>query len=397
MQTRHVGLALVVGLLPMPFLSLGCDPGPTPWVWELPPGFPEPAVPADNPMNEQKVELGRHLFYDKRLSGNGTQSCGSCHDQARAFTDGKARAVGSTEEIHPRSSMSLVNVAYASTLTWANPTVRQLERQALVPMFGERPVELGLAGQEDALLERLRKDDQYPEMFAVAFADDPAGADDADDDADEPVTLDRITRSIAAFERTLISGRSPFDRYANAEDPNALSESQKRGMGLFFSEELECFHCHGGFVFADSVRTATSQGDVAPFHNTGLYNLDGNGAYPEGGTGVFDITGVATDMGRFKAPTLRNIAVTAPYMHDGSIATLEEVIDHYAAGGRTIAEGDNAGVGSENPYKSGFVAGFTLTAEQKADVIAFLESLTDDELLADPRYADPFAAAEQPE
>jgi cytochrome c peroxidase len=126
------------------------------------------------------------------------------------------------------------------------------------------------------------------------------------------------------------------------------------------------------------------------FHNTGLYNIGGTGAYPPGGTGVHEISGMAADMGRFRAPSLRNVAVTAPYMHDGSIATLEEVLDHYAAGGRTIASGPHAGVGSDNPYKSGFIVGFTITAEERADVIAFLESLTDEEFLVDPRHATPW-------
>src|SRR5262249_11079391 len=139
------------------------------YIWNLPTGFPAPRVPADNPMTAAKVELGRHLFYDTRLSANGTQSCASCHEQARAFTDGKERAVGSTGERHPRNSMSLVNVAYFGTLTWANPTLTRLEDQALVPMFGEHPVELGLRSPGTSLLERLERDGTYQRLFAEAF------------------------------------------------------------------------------------------------------------------------------------------------------------------------------------------------------------------------------------
>jgi cytochrome c peroxidase len=126
------------------------------------------------------------------------------------------------------------------------------------------------------------------------------------------------------------------------------------------------------------------------FHNTGLYNIGGTGAYPPDNTGIYEFTRIPTDMGRFRAPTLRNIALTAPYMHDGSIATLSEVLDHYAAGGRTIPTGPYAGVGSESPYKSELVAGFTLSAEERADVLAFLETLTDEDLLRDERWSDPW-------
>ncbi|WP_437955307.1 MbnH family di-heme enzyme [Sorangium sp. So ce119] len=350
--------------------------------WGLPPGFPVPKVPQDNPMSAAKVELGRRLFYDRRLSGNGTYSCGSCHLQELAFTDGLGSAKGSTGEMHSRGSMSLANVAYLTTLTWGNPLLDSLEEQALLPMFGETPVELGLAGREEELFERLRDEPLYRELFPQAFPGD-----------DDPIQLANITRAIGAFERSLISYRAPYDRYRYDGDPSGMSEPALRGMDLFFSERLECFHCHGGFNLSDSVQHDGTTFTEVMFHNTGLYNIGGTGAYPEGNAGVYDVSGVEADMGRFRAPTLRNIALTAPYMHDGSVETLEEVLDHYAAGGRTIASGPNAGVGSENRFKSELIRGFELTAEEKADVIAFLKSLTDDEFLTDPRHADPWAEA----
>jgi cytochrome c peroxidase len=358
----------------------GGDAGHDAYDWKVPVGFPRPRVPADNPMSEAKVELGRRLFYDVRLSGNQTQSCASCHRQDLAFTDGLARAKGSTGEIHPRSAMSLVNVGYDAVLTWANPLIGSLEQQALLPMFGETPVELGLAGKEEELLARLKAEPVYQDLFPKAF---PEQAD--------PIALGSLTRAIAAFERTMISASSPYDRYSYGGDPSGLSASALRGRELFFSEKLECFHCHGGFNFADSaIREGTTFHEVM-FHNTGLYNIDGKGGYPADNTGVFAISSVPTDMGRFRAPTLRNIAVTAPYMHDGSIATLEEALDHYAAGGRTIASGPEAGVGSKNPFKSELINAFTLSPEEKADVIAFLNSLTDEEFLTSPRLADPWS------
>jgi len=329
-------------------------------------------------MTAEKVELGRHLFYDSRLSVNGMQSCASCHDQSRAFTDGKARAVGTTGEVHPRSSMSIVNIAYTPVLTWANPNMKQLERQALVPMFGEHPVELGLSGKEKEVLARLQAEPRYRQLFPAAF---PGESD--------PFTIDNVTKAIASFERSMISGDSPYDRYLNG-DKRAISMSAKRGEELFFSERLECFHCHGGFNFSQSLDHEGKAFAEIEFHNTGLYNLDGKGAFPRDNTGVFEISGRDVDMGRFRAPTLRNIAVTAPYMHDGSIATIEDVIAHYAAGGRTIRTGEYRGVGSSSPHKSAFIKGFRLTAREKLDLIAFLRSLTDEKFLNEPRFGNPW-------
>jgi cytochrome c peroxidase len=161
------------------------------YVWGLPRNFPRPRVPATNLMSEAKAELGRHLFYDTRLSANGTQSCATCHEQERAFTDGRAQAVGSMGEVHPRGSMSLVNIAYAAALTWGNPSLTQLEDQALVPMFGEHPIELGLQRPGAALLVRLRSEPKYHALFARAFGSES-----------DPVSIDHLTQALATFERT---------------------------------------------------------------------------------------------------------------------------------------------------------------------------------------------------
>lgn len=347
--------------------------------WHLPKGFPTPRVPADNPMTSVKVELGRHLFYDTRLSVNGTQSCATCHRQAQAFTDGRAVGLGATGESHTRGPMSLTNVAYSPVLTWGNPLMTSLERQALVPMVGENPVELGMAGHEAELFTRLKQVPEYQRLFPASFPGEP-----------DAFTLQNIAKAIAAFERTLISGRAPYDRYQFGGDMTAISESAKRGEELFFGEKTECFHCHGGFNLTETVDFAGKAETEIEFHNTGLYNIGGTGAYPAGNTGVHGVTGRADDMGRFKAPSLRNIAVTAPYMHDGSIATLDEVLSHYAAGGRTILSGPHAGVGADSPRRSGFVRGFSLSTGERADLLAFLQSLTDQAFLTDARLSDPW-------
>ncbi len=344
----------------------------------VPEYFPQPEIPEDNPWTPQKAELGRGLFYDTRLSANGTQSCASCHPQESGFVDDFPQAVGSTGEVHPRRSMTLTNVAWASTLNWANPLETTLESQALTPIFSDHPVELGMADREEEMLERLRDEAWYQQRFAEAFPDD-----------EDPFTIANVTRALASFQRTLISANSPYDQFVYQGDSEAMSESAQRGMTLFFSERMECFHCHGGFNFSDSVDHLGQTFSGPIFHVNGLYNIDGEGGYPPPNTGVHEVTGKEEDMGRFKAPTLRNVTVRQPYMHDGSVADLDEVIDHYAAGGRTIEDGPYAGVGADNPNKSIFVPGFLISDEEREDLKAFLESLTDEEFLSNPDFGPP--------
>jgi cytochrome c peroxidase len=306
--------------------------------WNLPKGFPPPKVPADNPMTAEKVELGRHLFYDKRLSVNGKSSCATCHKQELAFTDGLPVGIGATGEKHARGAMSLVNVGYNAVLTWSNPEMKSLEDQARVPMFGDHPVELGLK-DDDSLAKLLRSDPKYSNLFARAFPEEQ----------NRFATL-HVTQALASFERSIISARSPYDRYHYAREDDAVSDAAKRGETLFFNQHLNCFRCHGSFGFNGGTE----------FHNTG----------------------VTATTETFKAPTLRNVALTAPYMHDGSIATLDAVLDHYAAGGK--------GAGHNNPNKDPLIGGFELSAQNKTDLIEFLRSLTDDAVLHDPRFANPW-------
>ncbi|MDH4071510.1 MAG: di-heme enzyme [Gammaproteobacteria bacterium] len=346
--------------------------------WPIPVQMPRPEVPADNPMSDDRVALGRRLFYDTRLSVNGTMSCASCHVQALAFTDGRPRSVGATGELHPRGSMTLVNAAYASRLTWANPLLDRIEDQVLTPLFGADPVEMGMGGREGELVELLQRDSYYSGAVPDAF---PGDAD--------PYSVLNAVRSLAAFVRSIVSFDTPYDRYL-AGDQSAISAAAVRGMDLFFSERLECFHCHGGFNLTDSTTHENDRVDRVGFHNNGLYNTDGSGAYPADNTGLYDMTGERRDMGRFKAPTLRNVALTAPYMHDGSIASLDEAIAHYARGGRLLEEGANSGDGRLSPYKSEFIRGFELSDDERADLLAFLDALTDEAVLRREDLSDPF-------
>jgi cytochrome c peroxidase len=339
-----------------------------------------PAVPAFNPPTAAKIMLGRRLFYERRLSGNQTLACAGCHEQRLAFADGRARPTGSTGTLLRRNSPGLANAVYHSTLTWANNGLRVLEDQLQVPIRSDNPIELGVSDANvGEVLARFDGDSSYAQTFRDAFPESTSGA-----------TVEKIIFALASFCRTLVSADSPYDRYQRG-DRSAISASAKRGESLFNGERLECFHCHSGVNLSVSYRDINSvEGTVRyAFFNNGLYNVDGMGGYPPQDQGLFDLTFQPNDRGRFRPPTLRNVAVTAPYMHDGSIATLPEVIRQYAAGGRVITSGPFAGDGRTSPLKSGLVRGFVLTDDELADVLAFLESLTDETFLVNPGFSDP--------
>ena len=373
--TRHLAvLGLLVSLIACAEEPAQVSPGVA--LFETPPGFPEMRVPDDNPLTAEKAELGRFLFHDERLSSNGSSSCRSCHEQARAFSDGRVTAIDAAGHSLLRNSLSLGNVAYRGTLTWANPNLTALEDHLLEHLFGSGPASLGESA--DAVLSQIAADETYQRLFADAFFDDGS------------VTREAIVRALASFARTIVSGNSPFDRYLYYDEGAALTDSARRGMGLFFSERLECHHCHGGFSFAESSVHLEVGMDAEPFHNIGLYDVDGSGAYPEADTGLYSVTGRPEDMGRFRAPSLRNVAATGPYMHDGSIETLDEVVRVYEAGGRVLIDGPFAGDGRSNPLKSELIKGVTLTDEEREDLLSFLSALTDADFLVSSHLADPF-------
>jgi cytochrome c peroxidase len=315
-----------------------------PYQWHLPRGFPMPAVPPDNPMSSAKVALGRRLFFETRLSVTGQYSCASCHVPARAYTDGRAIARGATGQPLVNSAMSLVNVAYNISFGWSKPELQSLEAQMLEPLLNEHPVELGLAGRQASVCNLLAADPEYPAAFARAFPEPNASA-RADVPVDlgaSPITFANIVKAIAAFERTLISRDTPFDHYIFGGDHEAISPQAKRGMQLFYSARAGCGSCHSGFNFNGNWRD--SRGDT--------------------GKPAFANNGVGDQL--MRVPTLRNIAVTAPYMHDGRLVTLDAVLDHYARVGGL-------------PESDAKLRTFNLSADERADVIAFLQTLTDGE------------------
>ena len=336
---------------------------PAPYQWHLPPGFPPPLIPADNPMSDAKVALGKRLFYETRLSSTGGYSCASCHRAELAFTDGRAHAVGATGDTVRRSAMSLANVAYSPAFTWGNSRIGSLEAQMHTPLFNRHPLEMGLRINGREAIAALAGDAAYGAQFSAAFPGEAS-----------PLTMDHVIKAIAAFERTLISGRSAFDRYVFSDDALAMSEPAKRGMSLFFSARLGCSECHSGINFSGPLIYQTHEKAIALFANNGLYRVNPRGDYPATDQGLIEVTHSPADMGKFKVPTLRNIALTAPYMHDGSLETLPQVLDHYSRGGR------------RNPHQDRRVRRTPLSAEERADLLEFLGSLTDRNFVENPQF-----------
>lgn len=293
----------------------------TPFHLLVPKGFPEVDIPNDNQLTVERINLGKKLFYDPILSRDSSISCNSCHLQEFAFTDANPTSIGIAGRLGKRNAMSLANVAYANFLQ-RESGVPTLEMQVLVPIQEHNEMDFNIV----AVAEKMNEDPQYRKLSYEAYGKLP----------DAFV----ITRAIAAFERTLLSGNSKYDT-------DQLSESEQRGMALFFSDSLACSSCHGTFLFTNQQP-----------ENNGLYEQ-----YRD--SGRYILTGLQEDIGRFKTPTLRNIELTKPYMHDGSISSLEEVIAHYESGGMNHVN------------QSAILKGFTLTETERDELIEFLNSLTD--------------------
>ncbi len=356
--------------LPLLLTLAGCSGGQL-LALDLPAELPGPVVPEDNPLTEASVALGQRLFYDTRLSGDDAIACVTCHLPEHAFADPRPVSIGAHGDPTVRNSPGLINAAYYATMSWASPSLTRIEDFLLLPMFGDDPVEMGITGREDAVLARLEDDERYPALFRKAYG--------------EPISLERARDALGSFVRSLVSFDSPYDHYTLLGEQDALTESEKRGMDLFFSEKFECHHCHGGMHLSRSLSHERLAHASIAFDNTGLYE-----AYPFNDLGLYESTGRPADEGRYRPPSLRNVALTAPYMHDGSVDTLEEVLTIYADGGRVLSSGPHAGDGRAHPAKSAFVIGFDATEQEFSDLLAFLRALTDVSLLDEERVSNPF-------
>src|SRR5262249_25619968 len=247
------------------------------YIWKLPPGVMPPPVPADNPMSQAKVELGRRLFYDADLSLDGTTSCGTCHAQHRAFTEGNASRPGVGGVPGRRNVMALGNAAYFTPLTWADPAQHDLEAQMLVPLQGTHPIEMGMAGKDAELARRLSTDSCYQQMFAAAFPETKGRID-----------VGAVGKALASFERTLISYDQPYEQFNRGA--GARPDAAQSGLKLFASDH--CASCQAGNNFTD-----------LKFHNIGLYDADGKGGYPARDRGLIEVTQKADDEGAMRTPS----------------------------------------------------------------------------------------------
>lgn len=303
-----------------------------------PKGFPPIPFPESNPFNASKEKLGRYLFFDKILSRDSTFSCASCHNPRFAFANNVPNPLTINKFPLPRNVLSLVNVAYRHRIGW-NGTETSLEEA----IFHDFDSPLFFDNDTNEIFKRLNGHPFYPSMFEEAFGR-----------GTKPYPY-LAAKAIATFVRTLVSGNSPYDKFVNG-DSAALNESQKRGMKLFFSERTKCSHCHSGFLFTD-----------LQFHNTGTTNH-----YFD--FGHFYVTGKYEDRNKFLTPSLRNIELTAPYLHDGTYQTLEQVIENYNRGGYPTINKDT------------ILKPLNLTEQEKKDLINFLKALTDWEFLDQNRF-----------
>jgi cytochrome c peroxidase len=322
---------------------------------------------------QNQIELGRHLFFDRRLSINNTRACATCHNPNFAFTDGYKRSLGAFADLHQRNTEPLFNLSYLKYLTAADSSIHSTLQQMEKPLFNTHNIEMGAGGHETEILTRIRKDKNYKTLFANAGYE---------------YNWQSIKKAISQFEESIVSFGSPYDKFI-AGDINAISANAKNGMKIFFSASTNCNSCHGGNNFSESV-LKTETKDNMQYFNIGLYNLNNNSDYPDYDKGLMEHTNIKEDMGKYRVPTLRNLAFTAPYFHDGSAASLLEVVDHYAVGGRKIADGIYKGDGSENIYKHRLVKGFTISTNEKLDLIAFLISLSDSNFIKNKAYQNPF-------
>jgi cytochrome c peroxidase len=332
---------------------------PKPYELAIPATLPKNfVIPPDNPMTLEGVELGRHLFYETKLSRDNTLSCGSCHQQQLAFTDAKGLSTGINNAKTKRGSMSLANMLWFSQFNWDGSS-NTLEDQAVGPL--EDPLEMHQPIHES--VKKLQETELYPPLFEKAFGS-------------PTITRENILKALAQFQRTLISGNSRYDRYL--QNKEVFTPDEVEGMVLFMTHPDpttntrggNCGDCHGGVLL--TTRT---------FHNNGL------DAQPKD-NGLGDVTGRASDKGKFKSPSLRNIALTAPYMHDGRFKTLEEVLDHYNEHIRFDTPNLDPLIIEATNTPNGTSLG--LTAEEKRKIIVFLHTLTDTTFIKDKRFSNPF-------
>lgn len=337
------------------------------------------------PVNDRDLsDLGQYLFFDTRLSFNNTKACASCHDPKFAFSDSYRRSITASGDRVLHNAPSLLNVSENFYFDWANPSVTTLLKQSDRPMLSVTPIELGITGHEQEILDRLSRDNIYSARFPNAFPYPDSYRDEGN--RENTFTILNIKKALEAYVRSLRSASSPYDKYVSG-DSTALTPEARKGMVLFFSNKLKCASCHPPPLFTNAAITKNTD---SIYFNTGLYNINNSGLYPATDNGVRLLSGKREDDGKFKTPTLRNVELTAPYTHDGSVNSLDEMIDIYQRGGRLLQNHPWQGDGKLNPNKHASITGFRLTTDEKRQLIHFLVSLTDTTLLVNPKFQNPF-------
>ncbi len=324
-----------------------------------PPFFPAFVQPANNPLTKRGLELGRMLFYDPILSSDSTISCASCHNIDHSFTDNKQFSLGVNGAVGDIQSMALINLAWQKKFFW-NGRASSLEEQALGPI--NNPIEMHETSEN--VVRKLKAHNAYPRRFRSAFGTDN-------------ITPELIARAIAQFERTLISNGSKFDGYPDRQTQVFTDVLELEGFQIFFNERGQCFHCHGG-------------GGTFLAHNLDTIFRD-NGLLTDAemqGKGLYQVTGHTQDQGKFKVPTLRNVELTGPYMHDGRFTTLEQVVEFYSSG---IQQNQNLDVNfTKNPDRLDQFGGLGLTPREKQALVMFMKTFTDTSYIHNPQFKNPF-------
>ncbi len=325
--------------------------------------------------SESAIEkLGHYLFFEKKLSYNNTKSCANCHSPQYAFTDAYRTSIAADGQMLLHNAPSLVNLSQRSYYDWSNPAVRSLAQQIKRPLYHDTPREMGFNENTIELQSFFHHNSLYLSLFSQAFPTEK-----------EIFTAKQIETAIIAFIQTIESRNSRFDQYY-CGNHSALTKTEVAGFQLFSSNRLQCITCHPPPEFTVNNAAAKSQ---EVYVNTGLCS-ELSDSLRESDWGLFAYTHNTSDRGRFIIPSLRNICITAPYMHDGSVSSLEEVIDIYARGGRNINYGLFQGDGAKNRRKHPLIKGFSLSAEEKNNLLSFLASLTDTASFNTPRFSDPF-------
>ena len=317
------------------------------------------------------AQIGRLLFFDTRISINKTKSCASCHDPQLAFTDGYRTPTGAFGDVVKRNTPTLINISDNETFNWADEAITSLQKQSNIPLFGKHPIEMGNDSTNTAALQFIFTDTAYLPLLKQNKIKD--------------INWKMAKDLIAAYVSTFKFTNSKYDK--NLKGKLTLSKDELAGKKLFFNDKLNCRKCHSSNDFDEPEFTRMNH-----YQNIGLYNIGKDSLYANDDNGLYNETKDRDDIGKFKIPTLRNIALTAPYFHDGSATNLGEVIDHYARGGRLIEKGVFAGDGKLHPSKNQFIEGFTITTTEKKQLISFLNTLTDTSYLSNPFYTNPYKA-----